>query len=184
MPARLRVRRGGAVVVEDAKSFGEYASVRTPTLLRFAYLLSGNREFAEDLVQDTLVKVYRRWPRVVKTERPDAYVRRMLVNEYLSWRRRRSGHERPGPVPDRGVPDAAQELVDRDMVWRLLDQLPRRQRAVLVLRYYEHASDEQVAEVLGCPRSTVRSLASRAFATLRRHPDLTAYATTATTEEK
>lgn len=140
--------------------FDDYVAARGDALLRFAYLLCGDAHLAEDLVQSVLAKAYRRWPK------PEAYVRRMVVNEHLSWRRRRSS----GEVVVAATPDAAAggaDLAERDAMWRLLATLPRRQRAVLVLRYYEDLSDAAIAEVLGCAESTVRAYATRALAALR-----------------
>ena len=159
-------------MTSSTTSYDAFVLARGASLLRFAYSLTGDRGRAEDLVQDALVKAYRRWDGDVVLERPEAYVRRIVVNTFLSWHRRRSNHEVPGPVPDRVVGDSADALAQRDLVWRLLAELPRRQRAVLVLRYYEALPDAEVAALLGCAEGTVRSLAARAFQTLRRHPDL------------
>jgi RNA polymerase sigma factor (sigma-70 family) len=96
-----------------------------------------------------------------------------MVNEYLSWRRRRSSAELPGAVPDVPAPHLADAgIAERDALWRALARLPRRQRTVLVLRFYEDLSDSEIAGVLGCPGSTVRSLASRALHALRTDPDV------------
>jgi RNA polymerase sigma-70 factor (sigma-E family) len=171
------VRRGAA--------FDEFVSARGSVLLRFAYLLTGDRGLGEDLVQEALAKAYLRWNGPVVIERPEAYVRRAIVNEFVSWRRRRASREIIGPVPDQPRGDATDELAERDLVWRVLWQLPRRQRAVLVLRYYEGHPDRVIAELLGCAEGTVRSLAARAFSTLRSHPQLAegADSTTASREE-
>ena len=141
--------------------FDDFVAARGDALLRFAYLLCGDAHLAEDLVQGVLARAYRRWPK------PEAYVRAMVVNEHLSWRRKRSSRE----VVVAATPDvAAREPADlgaRDEAWRLLATLPPRQRAVLVLRYYEDLSDRAIAEVLGCSASAVRAYAARALATLR-----------------
>lgn len=142
-----------------------------PALLRFAYALTGDRGLAEDFVQEALVKAHRRFDEIV-VEHPEAYVRRIIVTTYLSWHRRRSSGELPGLVPDRPVADASELVLQRDLVWRVLAELPRRQRAVLVLRYYEGLPDPDIADLLNCAAGTVRSLAARAFATLRSHPQL------------
>jgi RNA polymerase sigma-70 factor (sigma-E family) len=153
-------------------SFEEFAVARTPALVRFAYVLTGDGGLAEDLVQEVLVRVHRRWDRVAVGGHPEAYVRRSLVNEATSWRRRRRNREYPGPVPELASGDGADLHAEHDVVWRVLGELPRQQRVVLVLRYYEALSDAEIAATLGCAESTIRSLASRAFAVLRRHPDL------------
>lgn len=157
---------------DGGEEFEDFVVGRGPALLRFAFLLSGDRLQAEDLVQEALVKAHRRWGHIQRADRLEAYVRRIVVNDLTSWRRRRSASEIVGPVPDAAYADAADLLADRDLMWRALADLPRRQRAVLVLRYYEHLPDAEIADQLGAREGTVRSLASRAFATLRRHPDL------------
>ena len=112
----------------------------------------------------------------MEAERPDAYVRRIILNQYLSWRRRRSSSELSGPVPDVGVADSTDHIASRDLLWRVLAELPGKQRAVLALRYYEDLPDREIGALLGCSDGTVRSLASRAFATLRQHAALVAEA--------
>jgi RNA polymerase sigma-70 factor (sigma-E family) len=152
--------------------FEEYAADRGGALLRFAYLLTGDRARAEDVVQEALIKVSMRWDRVVAADAPDAYVRRVVVNEFLRWRRRRASSEFVGAVPERSEGDAIDELAERDAVWRALLRLPRRQRTVLVLHYYESLPYADIAILLGCAEGTVRSLASRAFDAMRRDPGL------------
>jgi RNA polymerase sigma-70 factor (sigma-E family) len=156
--------------------FEEYAAARLPALLRYAVLLSGDRDEAHDIVQEVLTRALVKWDRITKIEEPHAYVRRMLTNEFLSLRRRRRirtvpldpGHEPPAPPgPEPG---------DGDELWRLLGGLPRQQRAVLVLRYYEGLTDDQIGEALHCRAGTVRGYASRALAALRieiSHADTT-----------
>ena len=147
-------------------SFEEYVAARLPAMLRYAVVLTGDRHLAEDLVQDVLIRAQGRWRRIVAGGPPDRYVQRMITNAYLSWRRRPHTRrvllveppERPAPAPD---PD------ERDALWQRLAELPRQQRAVLVLRYYEGLSVAETADVLGCSAGTVRGYASRALATLR-----------------
>ena len=148
-------------------TFDEWARARLPVLVRFAAALTGDRGLAEDVVQEVLARAYRRWSRIGSLEQPEAYLRRMVTNEYLSWRRRWSrvtpiAEVEPGPGEDH-----AEEHAERDALRRELARLPRRQRAVLVLRYYEHLTDNEIADVLDCPPGTVRSLASRALHALR-----------------
>jgi RNA polymerase sigma-70 factor (sigma-E family) len=146
----------------------ELVAARGDALLRFAYLLCGDRELAADLVQTVLARAYAKWPRVGASDRLEPYVKRMIVNEHLSWRRRKASGEVVVADPaDAAREDAAQAVADRDAVWRLLATLPKRQRAVLVLRYYEDLPDAAIAEALGCAESAVRAYASRALATLR-----------------
>lgn len=161
-------------MARDDGGFDEFVTGRGPALLRFAYLLSGDRGMAEDLVQDALAKAHRRWSGRVAAERPEAYVRRIIVNDLSSWRRRRASGEIVGRVPDREYSDSTDVVAERDLMWRALAGLPRRQRAVLVLRYYEHRTDAEIAVLLGCAESTVRSSAARAFAALRRRPEFSA----------
>lgn len=165
----------------DALStFEALAHTRGPALLRLAYLLCGDRHLAEDLVQSALVDVYRSWSKVAASDRPEAYVRRVLVNTWLGHRRRASSQERPfgpddvasvtavAPAGDGGTAaDFAGDVADRQAMWLLLGTLPPRGRAVLVLRYYEDADDATIAGVLGIGESAVRSTAARALLRLR-----------------
>lgn len=148
--------------------FDAFVLSRGAALVRFAHALNGDRQHAEDVVQTVLARVHGRWGRVRKMAEPEAYVKRMIVNEHLSWRRRRSNQEVSGQAVT-AVPsdDATAALAERDRVWRQLAALPARQRAVLVLRYYEDLPDRDIAAVLGCPESTVRSHAARGLAQLR-----------------
>jgi RNA polymerase sigma-70 factor (sigma-E family) len=145
--------------------FSEYVRAQRPALMRFATVLTGQTWLAEDLVSDVLGRAFERWDAIAVTAHPHAYVRRMIVNEHLSWRRRlmRIRHE----VPERAVADGTEDHAERDAMIALLARLPRRQRAAVVLRYYAGLSDAEVADELGCRESTVRSQISRALATLR-----------------
>jgi RNA polymerase sigma factor (sigma-70 family) len=139
-------------------------------LLRFAYLLCRDTGRAEDLVQDALVRMMRSRSTVGA---PAAYARKVIVNEYLGWRRRLSSTERVGTEGfDTGVADATDAVADRELVWQLIGSLPPRARAVLVLRYYEDLPDAEIAAVVGCAEATVRSIAARAFTLLRSSPQL------------
>lgn len=148
---------------------------RLPSLLRYAVVLTGDHDLAQDVVQEVLARAQVRWRRISEAEAPEAYVRRMVLNEYLSWRRTwaaRHVHavgERLIELDDArgGVRDHAQQLVDADELWNRLATLGRKQRAVLVLRYYEQLDDESIGDLLGCSASTVRSQASKALRTLR-----------------
>lgn len=149
-------------------SFDAFVVDRGPSLLRFAYLLSRDRHQAQDLVQEALSNAHRRWARVYQ---PEAYVRRAILNDFLSWRRRRASGEvitnEPPEPSARGAAGLAAAHADRDAMWQLLAQLPRQQRAVLVLRYYEDLPDEDIAGYLNCTQATVRAHASKALARLR-----------------
>jgi RNA polymerase sigma-70 factor (sigma-E family) len=151
-----------------APTFEEYAGSAWPSLYRYAYLLTGNHADAEDLAQQTLLKAYRSWSRVEGAESPLAYLRRMLTNTYLSHRRpqkRRLEVLTDAPPEPGSVPGAAIE--DRLALWPHVRSLPPRQRAVVVLRYYEQLSEQEIADVLGCSRGTVKSTAHHALNALR-----------------
>jgi RNA polymerase sigma-70 factor (sigma-E family) len=156
-------------------TFEEYAAARLPGLLRYAVILTGDHDLAQDVVQEVLARAQVRWRRIAGAGSPDAYVRQMVLNEYLSWRRRwavrniQAVGERLVDIGDRNgsTSDHAHELAETDAVWARLATLPRKQRAVLVLRYYEQLSDGEIASLLGCAQATVRSNASKALATLR-----------------
>jgi RNA polymerase sigma-70 factor (sigma-E family) len=150
-------------------AFEEFTAASLPGLLRFAAVLTGDRGLAEDVVQEVLLRVYGRWAKIEALDSPEHYVRRMIVNEYLSWRRRwgRVAPHADPPVGVDPVSDHAAVHAERDALRIELEKLPRRQRAVLVLRYYAGMSDIEIAEVLGCGAGTVRGYASRALAALR-----------------
>ncbi|ONI67383.1 RNA polymerase subunit sigma-24 [Kribbella sp. ALI-6-A] len=150
-------------------SFDQVVRSSERRLLRIGLMLSGNAHTAEDLVQSVLARAHRRWGRIGGLEHPDAYLRTMLVNEFLSWRRRLKNRELPLAELDETptTEDVSSRQAERDTAWRLLATLPRRQRAVLVLRYYEDLPDDEIATVLGCTASTVRSNAARGLAALR-----------------
>jgi RNA polymerase sigma-70 factor (sigma-E family) len=152
-------------------SFEEYVAARGAALVRFAILLTGDDHRAEDLVQDALARAYLRWDRIGRIDLPDMYVRRMLVNASRSWWRRRSNRELPVErTADRpALDDLGVESAERDQMWRLIARLPHRQRAVLVLRYYEDLDDAAIAAILDCSAVTVRTHAMRALNTLRQH---------------
>lgn len=149
--------------------FTAYLQARQPRLLRTAYLLTGDQHQAEDLLQTSLAKLYLAWERVQERDSVDAYVRRIMVNENNSvwrrpWRRREVTTE---AVPDRTpVHDAYDEGLSA-AVWQVVQTLPRKARAVVVLRYYEQLTEAETAEVLGISVGTVKSQCSRALAALR-----------------
>ena len=165
----------------DPPDFDTFVRTRLHALLRYATVVTGDPALAEDVVQDVLVKACTRWRSVAATDHPEAYVRRMVVNEYVSWRRRwhvRTTTPRDGATlaalgdSRSAAADTADQHALRDDLQQRLRRLPPRQRAVLVLRYYEGLDDEAIAAVLGVRPVTVRSTASRALAALR--PDRTA----------
>jgi RNA polymerase sigma-70 factor (sigma-E family) len=159
-------------------SFDDFVAARGPALMRTAYMLTGSRDAAEDLVQSALARVYPRWTRIAGMDRPEAYVRRVLVTTHLKWLRVRRVAEQPldeqaGPAARAlTAADPAAAHAERDVVWLALAALPRRQRAVIVLRYYEDLPEAEVAAVLGITVGTVKSQTAKAMARLRDHPAL------------
>jgi RNA polymerase sigma-70 factor (sigma-E family) len=154
--------------MDDEPAFRDFLAARQLWLSRIAYLLTGDHHAAEDLVQSVLVKVARHWRRVAAADAPDAYLRRMLYNEHASLRRG-AGDSIPLAVPPEPAvgPDVADAVVRRLVARRALAVLTPRQRAVLVLRYFEDLSEADTAEVLGCSRGTVKSQTHHALGRLR-----------------
>ena len=158
----------GAVADED---FAEFFAASWPRLFRTALAITGDRDEAEDALQAAYAKAYSRWRRVRSADRPEAYVRKIVVNQVIDsrrhgFRRRERPHETV--EPRLAVPSHEADVVGRDALWAAVSALPRRQRAVIVLRYYEDLSEAAIAETLGCSAGTVKSQASAALATLRR----------------
>jgi RNA polymerase sigma-70 factor (sigma-E family) len=167
---------------DDEERFREFATQQAAPMRRCAYLFCGDWHLAEDLMQTTLVKIYRSWPKVVARDSMGAYARTVLLRTWLDekrrpWRRSEVGH---ADVPDRsdGSREPDEEAVlswQRSLVHGALLKVPPRQRAVLVLRYFEDLSVAQTAAVMGCTEGTVKSQAARGLDNLR-----TAMSTTAT----
>ncbi len=152
--------------------FSAFVAARSRHLLHAAHLLTGDRHRAEDLLQTALTRAYLRWDRI-ESEDPEGYVRRTMVNAQTDWWRRKPWREQStDEVPERAGPDAHAGVDARDAVLGALATLSGRQRAVVVLRYYEGLSEAEIAEALGCSAGTVKSAASRAMAKLRAHPGL------------
>ncbi|HEX2904412.1 MAG TPA: SigE family RNA polymerase sigma factor [Jatrophihabitans sp.] len=152
--------------------FAEFVRANTAALLATGYLLTRDGGEAEELVQDTLVWLYPRWPQVVAAEHQLAYVRKAVVNRFLAGRRRRSATEvridPADPLAERPQQrDETDEVDERMAIWTELAELPDRQRAALVLRFFHDLPDAEVADVLDCRVGTVRSLISRSLAALR-----------------
>jgi RNA polymerase sigma-70 factor (sigma-E family) len=153
-------------------TFEDFVAERLGPLLRYATTLACDPVLAQDIVQEVLLRAQQRWPRIRDTRQPAAYLRRMVTNEYLSLRRRRATRDvamahadldRIGPP----TADPAAVVDERATMLARIARLPRRQRAVVVLRYYENLPDEEIAAVLGCSAGTVRSHVSRALVALR-----------------
>lgn len=149
-------------------SFREFMAVHQQSLMRTSYLLTGDAHLAEDLLQSVLLKVLSRWPKLADVTSPQAYARRALVNQYISWRRRLA---RVAELPSAEPPDRPYSTEDstivRIVMLRALGQLPPKQRAVIVLRYYEDLTEHETAKLLSCSIGTVKSQAHHALARLR-----------------
>ncbi len=160
-----------------AEGFAQFVEARQRALQRTAWLLTGDWALAEDLVQTALVRSWPRWERILRRDDPEIYVRRVMLNTWSTWTRRRWRGEQPAAVmPEHAATgDVAAEVAVRVAVRGALSSLPPRQRAVLVLRVYDDLSEAQVAEVLDCPPGTVKSTMSRALAKLRGDPRLAGF---------
>ncbi|MGH3713400.1 MAG: SigE family RNA polymerase sigma factor [Micromonosporaceae bacterium] len=157
---------------EHEREFREFVAARSAALLRTAYLLTGDVHHAQDLLQTALMATARRWPKLRDRTQPDAYVRKALYRHQVSrWRKGSHRMETVTAVPPEPAAggDHAAQTVLRDQVLGMLRTLPPRQRAVVVLRYYEDRPETEVAELLGISIGTVRSQAHRALAKLRAH---------------
>ena len=153
-------------------SIEDFIDRNSRLLLRSAWLLTGNWASAEDLVQTSLLQSWLHWDEI-KADTPDFYVRRVLMNTFLSGQRRRWNRERPmADLPDRPGADELTSSELRQVIWRALSGLPARQRAVVVLRYFNDLSEAQTAQAMGCSVGTVKSQTSRALARLRSIPEL------------
>jgi RNA polymerase sigma-70 factor (sigma-E family) len=181
-PPALRVRRPRSVtlsptertVMSSDADFAVFVRAQMPSLSRTAYLLTGSTASAQDLVQDTLLRLYQRRDWVLAADVPLAYARRALANQFVNDRRKPARREIIlADVPERhAAPDGSHAVVERDAMWRLLATLPDRQRAALVLRFYDDLPDAEIAEALGARIGTVRSLISRALSALRESPEM------------
>ncbi|MFG1654615.1 SigE family RNA polymerase sigma factor [Micromonospora sp. NPDC049275] len=157
---------------EHEREFRDFVAARSPALLRTAYLLTGDVHHAQDLLQTALLASVRHWSRIRRRDEPERYVRRAMYRHQVNWWRARA--RRPEVLaaepPDRDArADHSAATVQRHALMDLLRRLPSRQRAVVVLRYYEDRSEAEVAELLGISLGTVRSQASRALRKLRAY---------------
>ena len=152
--------------MHEISRFEDFVAERADALLRYGYLLSGNPHDAADLTQEAVIRLHRAWPRVRQKQAPEGYTRMIMARLHISiWRLRR--RERlDWALPETAQLDVLPSGIEEDL-WRALGALPRKQRAVLVLRYYEDLTDAEIADVLGVSRGTVRSHASLGLAKLR-----------------
>jgi RNA polymerase sigma-70 factor (sigma-E family) len=162
--------------MREPEGFRDYVAARSTALLRTAWLLTGDWFLAQDLVQDALTRTWLRWDRVQRRDAPDAYVRKVMLSIYLSWRRRRwNGEIAAASLPE--MPDPADTYAAADLrqsLQRALAALGARQRAVVVLRFFDDLTETQVADTMGCSVGTVKSQSAKALARLRADPLLAA----------
>ncbi|QIK76358.1 SigE family RNA polymerase sigma factor [Nocardioides piscis] len=153
----------------DPAAFAEFVAARSAALHRAAYLMVGERQLAQDLVQEALTKTYVAWPRLRDPSKAEAYTRRTITTTAISWYRRKSWHgERPTETLPEGATSGHDETVaQREWLWQALQQLPPRQRAAIVLRFYEDLTEVQTAEAMGCAVGTVKSQVSAGLTKLR-----------------
>jgi RNA polymerase sigma-70 factor (sigma-E family) len=167
------VDSGGRVTPssEVRTGFDDFVAARSSGLLRTAYLLTRDHALAEDLLQTALTKAWFAWSRI--EGRPEPYVRRILVNTYATWWRRRWNAEQAyGDLPEVAAAPATDRSDAGQDLWQAMGRLPRRQRAVVVLRYFEDLTEAETADLLGVTVGTVKSQASKALAKLRIDPAL------------
>ena len=157
--------------MKTSVDFDDFVAARSGRLLRTAYLLTRDHALAEDLLQTALTRAWFAWSRIEGD--PEPYVRRILVNTYASWWRRRWTGEQPtDDLPEQPYVDATSGADTGHDLWQAMGRLPRRMRAVVVLRYFEDLTEAQTAEALGCTVGTVKSQTSKALAKLRIDPSL------------
>jgi RNA polymerase sigma-70 factor (sigma-E family) len=153
--------------------FRKFMHARWPAMVRLAYALTGDQGHAEDVAQTAFTRAYASWPRVSRAGNPEAYVRRIVINENLNrFRKHRVAERLTGMLPESVTPDTTREYDERSALIAALQRLGPRQRAVVVLRYWLDLSEIEVATALGCSVGTVKSQASRALASLRQSADL------------
>lgn len=163
----------------DAIALTEYVRARGDSLLRFAFLLTGNHATAEDAVQTVLARAFLGWTRIKHYGNLDAYFRRALVNERTTqWRRNRKREVSLETLPELVCPDTLARSDDRLALMGVMSRLPRKQRAAIVLRYFEGLPDAEIAVILDCSTSTVRTLVARGLSKIRATVDVSADDTT------
>ena len=153
----------------DSAAFAEFVGARSRSLFRAAYLMVGDHALAEDLLQEALTKTYVAWPRLRDIDKAEAYTRKAITTTAISWWRRKAWkHEKPrDDVPEIGHEGGAEDVAQRDWLWQELQNLAPRQRAAIVLRYYEDLTEAQTADALGVSVGTVKSQVSDGLKRLR-----------------
>lgn len=154
--------------------FDQFVAERLDRLLRYATAITCDKHLAQDIVQNVLLRAQGKWERIESMSAPYLYVKRMVTNDYLSWRHRKAAREIAVERAElaKHVPseaDPADAYAEREAMRARIAVLPRKQRAALVMRFYEECTDAEIAQVLNCTESTVRSQLSRALRTLRAH---------------
>lgn len=151
------------------RGFDAFVAARSGALIRTAYLVTGHQQAAEDLLQTALAKTYLAWHRIDDPSAVEAYVRRTMITTNISWWRRHKGREAVTDSPPERTTERRfdDDAADQDQLWRALRTLPDRQRAVLVLRYYEDLDETEIARLMGCSRGSVKTHASRGLSSLR-----------------
>ncbi|UAL31684.1 SigE family RNA polymerase sigma factor [Nocardioides rotundus] len=153
----------------NASAFGDFAIARSAALHRAAYLMVGDVQLAQDLVQEALTTTYVAWPRLRDPANAEAYARKVISTTAITWFRRRSWGERPtDELPEPHLDGLADQVARHETLWAALQQLPPRQRVAVVLRYYEDLTEAQTAAAMDCAVGTVKSQVSAALRTLRR----------------
>jgi RNA polymerase sigma-70 factor (sigma-E family) len=157
------------VARRDGGEFAEFAAGRSAALHRAAYLMVGDEQLAQDLVQEALIKTYVAWPRLRERQNAEAYTRKVITTTAISWFRRKGwkGETVHESVPEGGIAAADNDVAQRAWLWQALLDLPARQRAAIVLRFYEDLSEAQTAEAMGCAVGTVKSQVSAGLRKLR-----------------
>ena len=170
LPDAQAVPRAMSTTQDDGTpAFDEFVAACSTRLLRTSYLLTRDHALAEDLLQTALTKAWFAWKRIDRD--PEPYVRKILVNTYASWWRRKWNGEEPSEaLPERGYAGDGDRHADRHDLWQAMGRLPRRQRAVIVLRYFEDLTEAETARALDCSVGTVKSQTSKALARLRLDP--------------
>ena len=156
-------------MARDKTDFAEFVTARSTALHRAAYLMVGDVGLAQDLVQEALTKTYVAWPRLRDKSKAEAYTRKAITTTAISWFRRKSwsGERVVETLPERGGADAADQVSERTALWSALLDLPVRQRAAIVLRYYEDLTEAQTADQMGCAVGTVKSQVAAGLRKLR-----------------